>query len=97
MRTRITKEKIDKASESLANIRPSHNEAFQVKQGAQFGMWEREITNYSGQGPVIRVIADTEDEVNVLAIIISRKLGYDMEPVTGDFHGVQAFKSMREG
>lgn len=59
-----------KLKEFFQNIKPSHQEATRIKEGWQMDMYEKEITNYSGKGPVIRVYGKTSKEAEELAIVL---------------------------
>lgn len=85
-----TSESIKSAHALLANVIPSHNEPHKIREGWQFGMFEKEITNYrNGNGPVMRVYADTSEEAEAIALVVCRKLskGLDTE-LEGYYRGL---------
>lgn len=54
----------------MENIKPSHQEATKIREGAQMDMFEKQITNYSGFGPIIKIIGNTAQEAENLAIVV---------------------------
>jgi hypothetical protein len=61
---------LNEAKEQLKDVRLSHNEPWQIKEGSQFGMWERELTNYTGNGPIIKVYGATPAIAEAMAILV---------------------------
>lgn len=61
---------IEKVKERLINLVFSHNAPHKIKEGWQQGMYEKELTNYGGQGCSVKVIANTPQESEAMALIV---------------------------
>ncbi len=83
---------IEKAKERLKMIKPSHNEAWKVKEGWQTGMYEKEVTNYDGFGMAMRVYGRTPEEAEAMALIVCRKISLGLDTIEGgDYDGIHTF------
>lgn len=71
---------------AIQDIKPSHQEATRIKQGWQMDMYEKEITNYGGSGPVMRVYAKTAKEAEELAALVCAKIKHSVS-LTTDVYG----------
>lgn len=82
---------LEKAKERLRLIKPSHNEAFKIKEGWQIGMYEKEISNYDGFGCVMRIVGKTAEEAEAIALIICRKIVLNSDTGGGMYDGIHTF------